>query len=375
MEFIDLKTQYSRISNEINTAINQVIVGGHYIMGKQVAELELVLSQFLNIKHSIGVCDGTKALLIALMALGIKPGDEVIIPDFTFISPASMAALLGATVVLVDIDPIAYNISADELEKAITQKTKAIIAVSLYGQCADFNKINEIAGRYNIPVIEDAAQSFGAEQHNKKSCNLTTISTTSFFPSKPLGCYGDGGAIFTNDDELAQKMKWIRVHGQDKRYHHALLGINGRLDTLQAAVLLEKMKIFEQEVLLRQKVANYYNMAINDKNQQVGSDLSLMVPQVKEGNLHVYGQYSLLARNTAHREQLIERLKSEGIPTAIHYPIPLHKQPVFSDNENYPVRVVGDCAISKDIASRVFSIPMHPYMNEGQQSAVVNSLY
>lgn len=375
MEFIDLKTQYTRISSEINAAINQVVSSGHYIMGKQVAELELALAQFLQVKHSIGVCDGTKALLIALMALGVKPGDEVIVPDFTFISPASMAALLGATVVLVDIDPVTYNISVDELEKAISSKTKAIIAVSLYGQCADFTKINEIAARYNIPVIEDAAQSFGAEQNGKKSCNLSTISTTSFFPSKPLGCYGDGGAIFTNDDELSQKMKWIRVHGQDKRYHHAVLGLNGRLDTLQAAILLEKMKIFEQEVLLRQKVANYYNIAINDKNQQVGSDLSLTVPQVNQGNLHIYGQYSLLARNTAHRDQLIERLKLAGIPTAIHYPIPLHKQPVFGRGSDYPVRVIGNCAVSQEIADRVFSIPMHPYLTQEQQDIVVNSLY
>lgn len=375
MEFIDLKTQYTRISSEINAVINQVVSSGHYIMSKQVAELELALAQFLQVKHSIGVCDGTKALLIALMALGVKPGDEVIVPDFTFISPASMAALLGATVVLVDIDPVTYNISVDGLEKAISSKTKAIIAVSLYGQCADFTKINEIATRYNIPVIEDAAQSFGAEQNGKKSCNLSTISTTSFFPSKPLGCYGDGGAIFTNDDELAQKMKCIRVHGQDKRYHHALLGINGRLDTLQAAILLEKMKIFEQEVLLRQKVANYYNMAINDKNQQVSGDLNLTLPQVAEGNLHVYGQYSLLAKNTAHRERLIEKLKLLGIPTAIHYPIPLHKQPVFGRGSDYPVRVIGNCAVSQDIADRVFSIPMHPYLTQEQQDIVVNSLY
>jgi UDP-2-acetamido-2-deoxy-ribo-hexuluronate aminotransferase len=375
MEFIDLKTQYTRISGEINAAINQVISSGHYIMGKQVAELELALAQFLQVKHSIGVCDGTKALLIALMALGVKPGDEVIVPDFTFISPASMAALLGATVVLVDIDPNTYNISVAELEKAISSKTKAIIAVSLYGQCADFTKINEIATRYNIPVIEDAAQAFGAEQNGKKSCNLSTISTTSFFPSKPLGCYGDGGAIFTNDDELAQKMKWIRVHGQDKRYHHTVLGINGRLDTLQAAILLEKMKIFEQEVLLRQKVANYYNMTINYNNQQVSGDLNLTLPQVAEGNLHVYGQYSLLAKNTAHRNRLIEKLKLLGIPTAIHYPIPLHKQPVFGRGSDYPVRVIGNCAVSQDIADRVFSIPMHPYLTQEQQDIVVNSLY
>jgi UDP-2-acetamido-2-deoxy-ribo-hexuluronate aminotransferase len=375
MEFIDLKAQYNRISNEINTAVHEVIANGQYIMGPQVKELELALCEFLQVKYSIGVCDGTKALLIALMALDIKPTDEVIVPDFTFISPASMAALLGATIVLVDIDPETYNISVAELEKAITPKTKAIIAVSLYGQCADLVKINEIAQKHNIAVIEDAAQSFGAEHHNKKSGSITTIATTSFFPSKPLGCYGDGGAIFTNDDELAQKMRWIRVHGQNQRYSHAVLGINGRLDTLQAAILLQKLKIFSQEALLRQKVANYYNLIINHKNNSIDENLRVTVPKVANTNKHIYGQYSLLASSNQHRETILAKFKAALIPTSIHYPIPLHQQPVFSNNNGCVVRVNGDCKFSKELSSRVFSIPMHPYLSQEQQNAVIECLY
>ena len=375
MEFIDLKQQYQQFIGPMQQAIADVISKGQYIMGTQVQELEDILAKFVGANHCVGVCDGTKALLLALMALGVKPGDEVIMPSFTFISPASMTALLGAIPVFVDIDPNTYNLDPKLIESAITEKTKAIIAVSLYGQCADFNKINQIADKYQIPVVEDAAQSFGARQNGLTSCGMTTISTTSFFPSKPLGCYGDGGAIFTNDDELAHKIKCMRVHGQDKRYHHAMLGINGRLDTLQAAILMVKFTVFAKEVELRQTVANYYCQQIQLMNAQANGDKKLTIPYLQDNNLHVYGQYSLLATDNKHREDVLLKLKSVNIPTAIHYPIPLHKQPIFIAGGSNPARMVGDLDISEDIASRVFSIPMHPYLTQEQQDRVVEAMY
>jgi UDP-2-acetamido-2-deoxy-ribo-hexuluronate aminotransferase len=248
MQFIDLKAQYRRIETDVNQRIQAVLNHGQYIMGPELTELESQLAEFVGVKHAIGVSDGTTALLIALMALDIGVGDEVITTPFTFIATGEMIALLGATPVFVDIDPQTYNIDVNKIESAITSKTKAIMPVSLYGLCADFDAINAIAEKYQLPVIEDGAQSFGASYKGKKSCGLTTIGCTSFFPSKPLGCYGDGGACFTNDDDLAKKMREIRVHGQDRRYHHPVIGLNGRLDTIQAAILLAKLSVFPQEV-------------------------------------------------------------------------------------------------------------------------------
>ena len=356
MQFIDLKKQYEYIKEDVLKEINEVLDSGQYIMGKKVDELESVLTKYTGAKHCIGVADGTKALLIALMALDMGVGDEVIVPDFTFIATASMAALLGVKPVFVDIDPDTYNIDPELIEAAITPKTKAIIAVGLFGQCANIDAINKIAAKYNLSVIEDAAQSFGAKHHNKHSCSMTTISCTSFFPSKPLGAYGDGGACFTNDDKLNEKIRWIRIHGQDKRYHHKILGLNGRLDTLQAGILLSKMRIFEKEVELRDKIGARYSELLKDSD--------CVTPYTAPGNTHVYAQYSLIVKN---RDNFIEKLKAKGVPTAVHYPIPLHLQPALAkyyDNQPLPH--------SERIAKSIVSLPMHPYLDEATQDLIVS---
>ena len=356
MQFIDLKKHYEYIKEDVLKEINEVLDSGQYIMGKKVDELESVLTKYTGAKHCIGVADGTKALLIALMALDMGVGDEVIVPDFTFIATASMAALLGVKPVFVDIDPDTYNIDPELIEAAITPKTKAIIAVGLFGQCANIDAINKIAAKYNLSVIEDAAQSFGAKHHNKHSCSMTTISCTSFFPSKPLGAYGDGGACFTNDDKLNEKIRWIRIHGQDKRYHHKILGLNGRLDTLQAGILLSKMRIFEKEVELRDKIGARYSELLKDSD--------CVTPYTAPGNTHVYAQYSLIVKN---RDNFIEKLKAKGVPTAVHYPIPLHLQPALAkyyDNQPLPH--------SERIAKSIVSLPMHPYLDEATQDLIVS---
>ncbi len=355
MQFIDLKHQYAQIKEDVLKEINEVLDSGQYIMGQKVPELEQVLSDYIGAKHCIGVADGSKAILIALMALDVRAGDEVIVPAFTFVATASMVALLGAIPVFVDVDPKTYNLDAMQINAAITPKTKAIIVVSLYGQCADMDAINSIAAQHNIAVIEDAAQSFGATYKGKKSGNLSTIACTSFFPSKPLGCYGDGGACLTNDDNLALKMKQIRIHGQDKRYHHSLLGVNGRLDTLQAAILLAKMRIFPQEVKLREQIGARYT--------ELFDGLACQTPFVAEANTHVYAQYTLVVNN---RDELINRLNSNGIPTAVHYPIPLHHQPALTHYYHGQ-----NLSTSEYLSKHVFSLPMHPYLDEKTQDEIV----
>lgn len=347
IEFIDLKSQQARIKDKIDAGIQRVLSHGQYILGPEVAELEEKLAQFVGAKHCITCANGTDALQIAQMALGIGPGEEVITPGFTYIATAETVALLGAKPVYVDIDPRTYNLDPQKLEAAITPRTKAIIPVSLYGQCADYDAINAIAAKYSIPVIEDAAQSFGATYKGKRSCNLTTIACTSFFPSKPLGCYGDGGAIFTNDDELAKVLRQIARHGQDRRYHHVRVGVNSRLDTLQAAILLPKLEIFEKELEQRQRIAKLYNESL----KALGINT---VPYVEEWNTSAYAQYTILVDE---RDQLQETLKKQGIPTAVHYPIPLNKQPAVADaNVQLPT---GD-----RVAEKVMSLPMHPYLDD-----------
>jgi UDP-2-acetamido-2-deoxy-ribo-hexuluronate aminotransferase len=344
MEFIDLKSQYRRLQNDIDAGIRRVLEHGKYILGPEVAELEARLAEYTGAKFCITVANGTDALQIAQMALGIGPGDEVITPGFTYIATAETVALLGAKPVYVDIDPRTYNLDPTLLEAAITSRTKAIIPVSLYGQCADYDAINAIAEKYGIPVIEDAAQSFGATYKGKKSCNLTTIACTSFFPSKPLGCYGDGGAIFTNDEELAKVMRQIARHGQDRRYHHIRVGINSRLDTLQAAVLLPKLAILDEEISLREKVAMQYS----DFLLEIGIN---SIPYIDSYNSSAWAQYTIQVTN---REVLLEGLAFAGIPTAVHYPIPLNKQPAVQDELVF--LPVGDI-----VAQRVMSLPMGPY--------------
>ncbi|WP_312962831.1 DegT/DnrJ/EryC1/StrS family aminotransferase [Stutzerimonas nitrititolerans] len=357
IDFIDLKTQQAHIKDKIDAGIQRVLAHGQYILGPEVAELEEKLAAFVGAKYCITCANGTDALQIAQMALGIGPGDEVITPGFTYIATAETVALLGAKPVYVDIDPRTYNLDPVLLEAAITPRTKAIIPVSLYGQCADFDEINAIAGKYGIPVIEDAAQSFGASYKGKKSCNLTTIACTSFFPSKPLGCYGDGGAIFTNDDELAKVMRQIARHGQDRRYHHVRVGVNSRLDTLQAAILLPKLEIFAEEVERRQQVAASYNQLL----KAAGIDST---PFIAAHNVSAWAQYTVQVQN---RGSVQAKLKEQGVPTAVHYPIPLNKQPAVADsNACLPV---GDA-----VAEKVISLPFHPYIRADDLERVVRAL-
>ncbi|AMT96343.1 MULTISPECIES: DegT/DnrJ/EryC1/StrS family aminotransferase [Psychrobacter] len=357
MQFIDLAAQQTRIKDKIDTRIQAVLAHGHYILGPEVSELEEKLAAFTGAKHCVTCANGTDALQIAQMAFGIGPGDEVITPGFTYIATAETVALLGAKPVYVDVCPKTYNLDPQKLEAAITPKTKAIIPVSLYGQCTDFDAINAIANKYGIPVIEDAAQSFGATYKGKKSCNLSTAATTSFFPSKPLGCYGDGGAIFTNDDELATALRQIARHGQDRRYHHIRVGVNSRLDTLQAAILLPKLEIFAEEVTLRQQAAERYNQLLD----QAGITTT---PFIEAHNQSAWAQYTIQVDD---RDEVQAKLKEQGIPTAVHYPIPLNKQPAVSDTN--AILPVGDA-----VAKRVMSLPMHPYMNEKQQDKIVSVL-
>jgi len=347
MNFIDLEQQQNRIKKQIDTNIAKVLAHGRYIMGPEVSELEEQMADYVGVKYCIGVSSGTDALLIAMMALEIGPGDEVITTPFTFIATSEMIKLLGAKPVFVDIDPQTYNIDPAKISSAITNNTKLILPVSLYGQCADMDAINTIAKQHNLPVLEDGAQSFGATYKGRKSCNLSTVGCTSFFPSKPLGCYGDGGAIFTNDDVLAKVMREIRVHGQDKRYSHPRLGINGRLDTIQAAVLLAKFEIFPDEVMQRDRVGRQYTASINAMQS------TIVAPQIRSNCTTVYAQYSIMVNN---REQLIAKLNKMNIPTAVHYPVPLHLQPPFYNNQlNLP--------IVEDVATKIVSLPMHPYLS------------
>ena len=357
IEFIDLKAQQSRIRTEIDAGIQRVLAHGQYILGPEVAELEEKLAAYTGTKYCITCANGTDALQIAQMAFGIGPGDEVITPGFTYIATAETVAVLGATPVYVDVNPKTYNLDVEKLEAAITPRTKAIIPVSLYGQCADFDAINAIAAKYNIPVIEDAAQSFGATYKGRKSCNLSTVACTSFFPSKPLGCYGDGGAIFTNDEELAKVIRQIARHGQDRRYHHIRVGVNSRLDTLQAAILLPKLAILDDEMHARQRVADTYTKLFNE----VGV---FTTPFIEMHNTSAWAQYTIQVEN---RSEVQEKLKAQGIPTAVHYPIPLNKQPAVADAN--AVLPIGDA-----VAERVMSLPMHPYLTIEAQEKIVAAL-
>lgn len=357
MEFIDLKSQYQRLKPQVDAAIQRVLNHGQYILGPEVAELEEKLVAYTGAKYCISVANGTDALQIALMALGVGPGDEVITPGFTYIATAETVALLRAKPVYVDIDARTYNLDPALLEASITPRTKAIIPVSLYGQCADFDAINAIAARHGIPVIEDAAQSFGASYKGRKSCNLSTIACASFFPSKPLGCYGDGGAIFTSDDELAKVIRQIARHGQDRRYHHVRVGVNSRLDTLQAAILLTKLDILDVELNQRQLVAARYTQMLDRIGLQT-------TPVIEPHNLSAWAQYTVRVPS----RDVVQRYMSEaGVPTAVHYPIPLNRQPAVSDTA---VRLpVGD-----EVAAHVMSLPMGAYLSTKDQDYVVQML-
>ena len=357
MQFIDLAAQQALIKDEIDEGIARVLAHGMYVLGPEVTELEEALAEFTGTKHCIACANGTDALQVAQMALGIGPGDEVIVPGFTFIATAETVALLGAKPVYVDIDPRTYNIDPALIEAEITPRTKAIMPVSLYGQCADMDAINAIAEKHGIPVIEDAAQSFGATYKGKRSCNLSTIATTSFFPAKPLGCYGDGGAIFTNDDELAVVMRQIANHGQDRRYHHARVGVNSRLDTIQAAILLPKLRLFTKELEQRQQAAERYTSMFNEAGIET-------TPYVEEHNTSAWAQYTIRVED---RDAVQAALQEAGIPSAVHYPIPLNKQTALADDSVH--LPVGD-----KTAEVVMSLPMHPYLDESDQRKIVDVL-
>jgi len=380
VDFIDLKAQQDTMRPQLERNIHRVLHHGKYIMGPEVGELEERLAAYTGSKHCISVSSGTDSLLIAMMALGIGRGDEVITTPFTFIATGEMIALLGARPVFVDIDPATYNIDPEQIEAAITPKTRAIMPVSLYGQCADFDAINALAEKHGLPVIEDGAQSFGATYKGRKSCALSTVGSTSFFPSKPLGGYGDGGALFTDDDHLAKTMREIRVHGQDRRYHHPVIGVNGRMDTLQAAIVLPKLEIFPEEVRLREQAGERYTellaadgrgqtrMEEQDANIGVHPRTSVaQTPFIAPGCTHVYAQYTVRVQD---REAVQARLQQAGIPTAVHYPVPLYRQPAFADLGYAPEAFPN----AEQASEQVISLPMHPYITETEQQAVVNAL-
>ena len=359
--FIDLRTQYQALKPQIQARIDAVLEHGQYIMGPEVKELEDNLAAYTGAKHCITCASGTEALLMSLMALDIKPEDEIITTPFTFVATAEVIVLLGAKPVFVDIEPDTCNIDASLIEQKITSKTKAIMPVSLYGQVADMDEINAIADRHNLPVIEDAAQSFGATYKGKKSCNLSTIGCTSFFPSKPLGCYGDGGAIVTNNDALAQALREIRVHGQSQRYVHTRVGVGGRMDTLQCAIVLAKLERFDWEVKKRHEIGERYNQLLD----QVSAGAIARV-QLRPDRTGVYAQYTIFTEN---REELQKKLKEQGVPTAVHYPVPLNEQPAYKH------LCCPDCTpVAQQMAKRVMSLPMSSDLLAEDQHKIVRAL-
>ena len=356
--FIDLKSQYRALQPRIQARIDRVLEHGQYIMGPEVRELEERLAAYTGAKHCVTVASGTEALLISLMALGIEPGDEIITTPFTFVATAEVIVRLGARPVFVDIEADTCNINAGLVEAAITAKTRAIMPVSLYGQPADMATLNAIADQHGLPVIEDAAQSFGAEYKGRKSGNLSAIGCASFFPSKPLGCYGDGGAIFTSDDALAEACREIRVHGQQKRYRHSRIGVGGRMDTLQCAVVLAKLERFDWEVERRGQIGAAYNQLLD----QAGVQRVWQRPD----RTSVFAQYSIFAPD---RDALQKSLHEAGIPTAVHYPVPLNEQPAYRD------LCCAECApIARAVARRVMSLPMSAYLDSDSQGQIVNHI-
>ncbi len=355
MDFIDLKTQYRKFEPAIKERIHRVLEHGRFIMGPEIGELEQVLAEYAGCRHAITVASGTDSLEIALRALDIGPGDEVVTVPFTWISTAEVVLQVGARPVFVDIDPLDFNMAVDRIESAITPRTKAILPVSLFGQMPDCEAINAIADRHGVAVIEDAAQSFGATRRGRRSCAATKIASTSFYPAKPLGCYGEGGALFTDDGGLAEKMRAIRTHGGIRRHFHDLVGMNGRFDTLQAAIMLAKWPGFAEEVEARNRIGARYSEGLRDVCR---------TPAVREGNTHVYAQYTI---RVADRDALGEALRAKGIPTAVYYPKCLHEQPVF---EHLGYRW-GDFPEAESASREVISLPLNPYLAEEEQDRVV----
>ncbi|MBF0177869.1 MAG: DegT/DnrJ/EryC1/StrS family aminotransferase [Magnetococcales bacterium] len=359
MQFIDLQAQYQAYRQEIDAAIQGVLDSSRYIHGPQVAALEEALARFVGVRHAVGFSSGTDSLRATLMAWGIGPGDEVITTPFTFVATAEVIALLGARPVFVDVEPDTLNLNPALLEKALTPRTRAIVPVSLYGQCADMAAINAVAQRHGLHCLEDACQSLGASCHGRRSGALSEAAAVSFFPAKPLGCYGDGGMVFTDDADLAGKLRMVREHGQVARYRHAMVGMNGRLDSIQAAILLAKLPHFEAEIAKRQQVASYYM-------QRLAGVVRL--PVIRPGHVSVFSQFTI---RVAHREQVVKACEAAGIPTAIHYPIPLHHQPVFASGPHALGYGPADLPVATQAAQEVLSLPMHPFLTTDQQDRVV----
>ncbi len=359
IDFAKLQYQYKLYKNDIDMAIHKVLDKSNYIMGEEVVSLEDNLCQFTGSKYAIACSSGTDALLLAMMALDIKPNDEIITTPFTFIATAETIAILGAKPIFVDIDEKTYNIDPLKIEEKITSKTKAIMPVSLYGQPANMDMIQNIAKQYNLKVIIDGAQSFGSRYKDKTDSTLGDISTTSFFPAKPLGCFGDGGAVFTNDENLANKVKSLRVHGQTKRYYHKYIGMGGRMDTIQCAIVDVKLKYYEKDLALRQEVASKYTKALENKD--------LILPFIDKNCTSAFAQYSIRVKN---RTKIQEKLKQNGIPTAVHYPIPLHLQECFS----YLGYKKGDFPISEIVSNEILSLPMNPYASDDEIEYIKNNL-
>lgn len=358
MQFIDLKAQYQAYRAEFDEAIAEVLASGQFILGPALRQLEQELAAYVGVRHAIGCASGTDALLLALLALEVRPGDEVLVPDFTFIATAEMVALLGAVPVFVDVEERTYNMNPADLARKISTKSKGVIPVSLYGQCADLDAINAVAAAHGLWVVEDAAQSFGATLGQRKSGSMTRLATTSFFPAKPLGCYGDGGAVFTHDDVLAEAVRCCLNHGQSARHQHVRIGINGRLDALQAAILLVKLRHFEAELTARQTVAERYTERLKDV---------AVTPFVPAANRCVWAQYTI---RVANRDEVCEHLRSKGIPTAVHYPVPLHQQPAFRH------LAVPDscCPVACKLSREVLSLPMHPFLTPEQVDQVASAV-
>jgi dTDP-4-amino-4,6-dideoxygalactose transaminase len=384
--FIDLRTQYERIQSGVEAAVLKVLRSGQYILGPEVGELESVLARHAGTRYCVSCASGTDALLMALMAHGVGPGDAVFAPTFTFFATAEVISLTGATPVFVDVDPVTFNMRPDQLEAAIRAlaaddatihplprrapgtpplRARGVISVDLFGLATDYDGLNTLANAHGLFLVEDAAQSYGARYQGRRAGSLAPIGCTSFFPAKPLGAYGDGGAVFTDDEATDELLRSIRVHGQGRdRYENVRIGINGRLDSIQAAVLLEKMRIFDDEIEARQRVADTYARLI------ASAGVDLIAPTVPEGHLSAWAQYSLLARDQAARDAMIAKLKAAGVPTAIYYPLPLHLQKAFA-----PLGYqAGDLPISESAAQRIFSIPMHPYLDEATQRQIVDAM-
>lgn len=361
--FIDLKTQYKALKSNIDQRIHAVLEHGAFINGPEVAECEKKLAEFVGSKYCLAVASGTDALLVPMMALGIKPGDEVITTSFSFIATAETIVLAGATPVYVDVDPETFNIDVNKIEAAITPKTKAIMPVSLYGQIADMKKINAIAEKHKLWVIEDAAQSFGAIQDGKRSCNLSKVSGTSFFPAKPLGCYGDGGAIFTDDADLHKAMKEVREHGSEVRYYHTRLGVNARLDTIQCAILLAKLERYPWELQQRDRLAQRYNKAFADIKKK-----DFAIQKIRPANTSAWAQYTMTVEN---RDAFQKKMTDKGVPTAVHYPRIMPDQPWYKNNYKGPKM---DWSVSRWAADHVISLPMYPDMDDKIQDRVIDAV-